>query len=344
MTIPFRPRFPWVGGDLQTLRNIVAMEALRVGRIDLACERHVLPLEDGSGDALVARLSEPPDGADAPLAVVVHGLTGCSESSYVLVTARHLLSHGYPVLRINLRGAGESRATSAGCYHAGASGDLALALNAFCDIRPDLLDHGVLPVGYSLGGNMLLRFLAEEAADFPVRAAAVVSAPIDLAATSRRFMRRRNALYHRWLLDRMRHETFTGGLSDAERAAVAEARTVYEFDDRFIARRFGFGTADRYYAECSGLNFLSAIRAPTLVVHAADDPWIPVEPYLTHDWCGNPALTPLLAESGGHVGFHAAGDRVPWHDRRIARFFGEHVRSPAGNAERRAEREEMVAG
>src|SRR3546814_16098683 len=103
---------------------------------------------------------------------------------------------------------------------------------------------------------MLLKFLAEHANDLPIRAAAVVSVPIDLATASRCIMRPRNALYHRWILDRMKRDCLGGDLSAAERITVIDAATVYEFDDRFIAPRNGFAGADDYYARCMALRFL----------------------------------------------------------------------------------------
>jgi len=175
---------------------------------------------------------------------------------------------------------------------------------------------GIVAIGYSLGANMLLKYLGEEGAAAPLRAAVAISAPIDLKSSQRRIMQPRNRAYHRYMLDRMKIECTEGrdGVSDAERRAVFAARSVYEFDDVFVARRNGFGNADGYYATCSAERFLPAIRVPTLVIHAHNDPWIPVAPYLRFDWSRNRFLTPLLPESGGHVGFHTRGGRRAWHD------------------------------
>ncbi len=82
-----------------------------------------------------------------------------------------------------------------------------------------------------------------------------------------------------------------------------------------MAPRNGFANAAAYYAACHARQFLGAIRTPTLVIHAQDDPWIPAEAYLSFDWKDNPALVPLLPEGGGHVGFHGEGSTTPWYDR-----------------------------
>ncbi len=316
----FRPRPPWLGGDLQTLRNAL------VGRpADLdpwPGRRLELAVADGSGDRLAAVLHEPSEERGRPLAVLIHGLTGCEDSLYLRATARHLLAACYPVLRLNLRGAGPSRPLCRFQYHAGKSEDLRDAILSLGELDPDLLHPGLVAIGYSLGANMLLKFLAEEAAGFPLRAAVSVSAPIDLKAAQEAIMRPRNAVYHRYLLTRMKRDALEGAAetSAAERRAVEGARSVYEFDDRFVAPRGGFAGAEDYYSRCGARRFLSGIAVPTLVIHAKDDPWIPASAYGAVDWSANRNLVPVLAGGGGHVGFHGAGSDVPWHDRCILRF------------------------
>lgn len=319
---PFRPRFPWYGPDLQTLRNTIFRTPVDL----VGGERLVLPMEDGTGDALAARLDRPdanrPRGK--PLAIVVHGLGGDERSTYMIRTARHLLTQGYPVLRLNLRGAGPSRAVSGGHYHAGRSDDLAAAIRG---LPADVMANGLVLIGYSLGGNLVLKFMGEGAHGHDVRVAASVSAPIDLAATSRRVMEPRNKLYHLRILKTMKDETLAAGavLSDVERAAVEQARTVYEFDNNFIALRNGYASADAYYAQNAAIGFLGRIDRPTLVVHALNDPWIPTESYRTVDWAAYAHVQALLPSGGGHVGFHGKGSVTPWHDRAISRFFGKVV-------------------
>ena len=132
------------------------------------------------------------------------------------------------------------------------------------------------------------------------------------------------------VLRNMKRESLQGPaqVSPEERRRTLQARTVYEFDDVFIAPRNGFGTADTYYAICSGRQFLPAIAVPTLVIHAQDDPWIPAEPYLTFPWRSNRKLTALIPDSGGHVGFHDTGGPPAWHDRCLARFLARLIGVP----------------
>jgi hypothetical protein len=316
----FRPRSPWLGGDLQTLRNFLMRSSAPLDA--WPAERLTLPLRDG--DALAASYHANGQANDLsagrPLVLIIHGLAGCEDSAYVRASARCLLREGFPVLRLNLRGAGPSRTSCRDQYHAGRSDDLRAALAA---LPESLMANGIVAVGFSLGGNMLLKYLGEEGSQAPFRAAASVSAPIDLAEAGVRLMARRNALYHRYMITAMKAEAVAApaALSPAERAAIRRVRSVYAFDDTFIAPRNGFRGADDYYAHCSGVNYLDGVRVPTLLIHALDDPWIPSRPYRAYGWSRNPALMPVLAPSGGHVGFHAPGHSAPWHDRTIARYF-----------------------
>lgn len=318
MSSTFSARPPWIGPDLQTLRNV-----LRPPRIALASERLELPLADGSGDRLAAMLHRPAERR-APLAVLIHGLSGGEDSAYMLVSAAALLERGHPVVRLNMRGAGASRPLCRLQYHAGRTADLRDALAA---LDSPLTADGMLLVGYSLGGNMLLKFLAEHASGLPVRAAAAVSAPLDLAAAAHRILMRRNRLYHWNLLRAMKREALTpaAAVTPSETAAITAARNIVEFDDRFVAPRNGFAGATDYYARNSAEQFLPAIRVPTLIVHALDDPWIPADVYRRIRWADNHHLHAALSPGGGHVGFHARGTRLPWHDRVMGEFFAGAV-------------------
>ncbi len=312
----FEPRAPWLGADLQTLRNILRGPVLAPGA-EHEGVRLVLPLADGSGDRLVARFFEaeaPRDGA--PLVVLVHGLGGTADSAYIQVTTALLIELGYPVLQLNLRGAGDSRPLCREQYHAGRTGDLRDALAA---LPAETIANGIVVVGYSLGGNMVLKYAAEYGA---LRGAVSISAPIDLAAASQRFLARRNRLYLRYLLGRMKRETLDteDGISDEERALIPGLRSILEFDERIVAARNGYSGAAEYYAKNNARQFLPEIAIPTLLIHALDDPWIPADSYTDYPWSRNPRLQALLPQSGGHVGFHARGSRIPWHDRCLEVF------------------------
>lgn len=314
---PFKERAPWFGADLQTLRNSLyrAPAELPGG------ERLLLSMKDG--DRLAARLDRPMQST-RPTVVLVHGLTGTEASRPIVMAARRLVREAWTVVRLNLRGSAVSRPTSAGRYHAGRTEDLAQALQ---HLPAELARNGFVLIGHSLGGNLVLKFLGEGAHNLPVRAAVAVSAPIDLEATCQRMMAPRNGFYHHYMLQAMKREALAPGanLTTAERDAVASARSVFEFDDAFVAPHFGYRDAADYYDANSAKNFLSAIATPTLLIQALDDPWIPVACYRAVDWSATPAIETAFTSGGGHLGFHGVGSAIPWHDRMSVCWLAQKV-------------------
>jgi uncharacterized protein len=305
---PFRERAPWFGGDLQTVRNFVCGTPP-----DLPCGERLL-LKVAGGERLAARLDRPSGPIARPLVVLVHGCAGSEASGSVVASMRHLVTQGWPVLRLNLRGALPSLPTAPGHYHAGRTGDLADALR---ELPAHLARNGVVLLGQSLGGNLILKFMGEGGHGLPVLAAVTVSAPIDLSATCAKMLTRRNFFYERFMLESMKREALAPGsaVSTSERAAIAAARNVFEFDDRFIAPRFGYRDAEDYYESNAAKHFLARIARPTLILQALDDPWVPAACYTAIDWPRLPTIEAVLTPGGGHLGFHGQGSRVPWHDR-----------------------------
>ena len=325
---PFTQRFPWWGGDLQTLAT--ALIDAPSSLAPATSERLSIKLADG--DTMLAMLDRPPPPhAKKPLVLLIHGVPGSEASPYLRRMSGYLLAQGYPVLRLNMRGAGPSRATCGGQYSAASSRDLA---ELIARLPQDLTAAGLAAVGYSVGGAILLKYLGEAGATAPLLAAASVSAPIDLLGTCRSLLRLRNWLYHRHVFEAVRSEALAPGavLTDDERRAITGARTLYEFDDVFTAPRNGFKGAEDYYLHASALNFLPAIAVPTLVLAALDDPWVPGGAYAGHYWGHHweganrsGSLTPVLTRHGGHVGFHGTGGYRPWSDLAVLTFLEERA-------------------
>lgn len=302
----FRPRFPWLTGDLQTIRNALRRDAPDPGTF----ERLWLPLPDG--DALACAWHKAP----GPPVAVIHGLTGDENSAHTRRTAAFFLKRGHAVARLNLRGAGPSRERSRRSYHAGAGADIAHALAGLP--RPPRF-----AVAVSLGGTQLFHALAHPAMP-RLAAAATVCAPVDLLATSLRMMASRNALYHRVILRGMQAEAMAlaNHLPPLLLEAALEADTVYDFDDAYVAVANGFDGAEDYYVCCSLAPVIGAIRTPLLCLAAADDPWVPAATYAAVRW--TTSVRPMVARGGGHVGFHDASRDGTWADRVVADFFSHH--------------------
>lgn len=310
---PFRPRLPWLGGDLQTVRNFLIRPRPPIEHwpaVPIAFD-----MADETGDRLHGLLHRPPaspsgDERKRPLILLIHGIGGSRESSYIRTSAVHLLRAGYPVLRLNLRGAGEPPGSTRQFYHAGRTADLKQVIGS---LDGALAAQGVVPVGFSLGGNLVLKYLAECGALAPVMAAVTISASIDLDAAQRRIAEARNRIYHREILKWVMSEREARNLP-------REIRSLLDFDNHFVAPVNGFKDAREYYSHSSAAPLLGAIRRPTLLIHAQDDPWIPAASY--REIAPNPNVMSLIPRSGGHVGFHAVGTDVPWHDMALAKFIG----------------------
>ncbi len=157
-----------------------------------------------------------------------------------------------------------------------------------------------------------------------MRAAATICAPIDLIGTGRHMMRPRNLLYHAYILNALKAETLAEGarLEAEERTIVRNAHSVQEYDDRFIAPRYGYRGVEDYYQLCAPLTYMPEVRVPTMVVAACDDPWIPIAHYKSFKWKNNPWLLPVLTPTGGHVGFHG-GSNQPWCDIALEKFLDQ---------------------
>ena len=188
---PFKPRFPWWGADLQTLSVLLQSPASDMA--PHSSERVCFPMADRTGDILLGMLDRPEEPmANRPLVILIHGLTGCEDSVYILSAARHLLDQGYTVLRLNVRGGGPSRAYCGEHHHVGRTADFRRVL---WQLPEDLTRDGVVAIGYSGGGTMLLKYLGEEGSFSPLRAAATICAPIDLIRNARHMEKRRNWFY-----------------------------------------------------------------------------------------------------------------------------------------------------
>jgi predicted alpha/beta-fold hydrolase len=171
---PFRQRFPWVGGDLQTIVTATPLIEIPSSMAPGTSERRRFLLADG--DTMLAMLDCPEKPqAGRPLVLLLHGVPGCENSPYMRRMSGYLLGLGYRVLRLNMRGAGPSRATCRGQYSAGSSRDLAELIGL---LPEELTAAGVAAVGYSVGGAILLKYLGEEGSPPPAsRRPSISSAP-----------------------------------------------------------------------------------------------------------------------------------------------------------------------
>jgi predicted alpha/beta-fold hydrolase len=327
---PFRPAWWAAGPHRQTIAGKYLRPAVEV---ELRRERWDTP----DGDFLDLDFTpEPPLGAEgprvhAPLVVVLHGLEGGSRRRYALLAYRELARRGVRAIGLNFRSCSGEPNRLARTYHSGETGDLAFVLARLEERFPG---RRLGALGFSLGGNVLLKFLGERGADAPVSAAAVVSVPYDLAAGARSLeVSPMGRLYGWHFLRSLRGKALgkaalIGPVVSIE--AVAAARTVREFDDVATAPLHGFEDAAHYYAECSAAGFLSRISTPTLLLHARDDPFQPEGVAPLRAMHENPALVPAVVDRGGHVGFVQGPPHRPsfWAEPEAARFLAAALAPP----------------
>lgn len=265
-----------------------------------------------------------------PLVVLLHGLEGSSRRGYALNVYRELERRGMGAIGVNSRGcSGEPNRTSR-AYHSGETGDLRFVL-AEVETRYPGSPLGV--IGFSLGGNALLKFLGEErdAATPRLRACVTVSVPFDLAACADALDRTRmGRFYTGRFLATLKQKTVAkaallDGLIDMDRALAST--TFREFDDTVTAPLHGFESAEDYYTRCSSNRFLADVRVPTRLLQARDDPFLPTGAIPEAAIRANPALEPVFLEKGGHVGFIAGRPWAPrfWAEQNAAEYFAARL-------------------
>ena len=316
----FRPHPLIRGGHLQTVFAVMAappppLPATRV---------HPLRLPDGDQLVLHENLPATPDVTHAQSALLIHGLCGCHSAGYMVRTARRLLAHGYRVFRLDMRGCGAGRELARNITHAGRSEDVRAALRYIALQSSGPIDA----IGFSLGGNQLLKALGEIPGDphegelrSRLRRAAAAAPPVQLDYCA--------AQMERWLL-RPYNRYFIGRLIRNAPTQVAQSeqfktlqrqrrpRTLREFDEQFTAPLAGFSSADDYYAQASAAPRLPQIEIPTLVLASRDDPLVPVAAIENAAW--SPTTHPMITEHGGHIGYWSNQPDRRWMDAALSQW------------------------
>jgi predicted alpha/beta-fold hydrolase len=277
------------------------------------------------------------------LVLVLHGLEGSARSGYAMELYRQLARVGLPAVGLNFRSCSGDLNRAPRLYHSGETGDLAYVV----DLLARRLEGGLLgAAGFSLGGNVLLKYLAESACRSsspaadphqasarlgrPIVAAAAVSVPFNLSAGADALERGFAPLYRRYLVTKLKRKVAGKTRVLAPRIEVARAlraRTFREFDDAATAPLHGFRDAEDYYRRSSSGPMIERIDVPTLLVHALNDPFLPASAVPLEAARRNPAVTPLFTERGGHVGFVAGHPWSPvfWAERQVAAFLASHL-------------------
>ena len=321
----FKPAWWLPGGHSQTLWRKFSP----TDKVNQVRERIELPDGDfidldwaGDGDI----------GAEAGDTVVfiLHGLCGCSGSPYVLSLQSLLGRHDIASVAMNFRGCSGEVNRLAKAYHSGISEDVHSVFTILTERYPD---REFAFVGYSLGANVMLKWLAENKRHPKVRKAVAVSTPFSLACCSRAMLSGMSQIYGRYFVRRLVNELrrkrshFESGGQREQYARLSDLgdptgiRTIWEFDQRVTAPLHGFNGAEDYYNRSSSIGFLDAIDTDTLLIQSQNDPMIPRRALPAPESLpGNIELR--LSPKGGHVGF-IAGLNDKWLEHQILCFVQE---------------------
>jgi uncharacterized protein len=265
-----------------------------------------------------------------PMVLVVHGLGGSHQSGYAQRLAALLLPQGLRVVRMDLRGAGHGAALARQSYNAGCSDDVRAVLHEMHGWSPS---SQLVAVGFSLGGNIVLK-LAGEAAAWQVpglERAVAVAPPVDLEGCAARLAQRRNRLYDRYfvrgLVAQVRQQQRF--FPELRRVRFPRRLTLRLFDELYTAPRGGFADALDYYRKASALPLVPRLAVPSFILTARDDPFIPVDPFEALPVL--PQVEIQIVPRGGHLGFigpDGAGG-IRWAERRVAAWIFESIQHPA---------------
>jgi len=317
---PFRPRRFLTGGHAQT----IAGNFLPRRNLLPTPEERLFSVEPGV--QVLCHCHWQAERKPAMTLVIVHGLEGSSDSQYVIGTGSKAWAAGMNVIRMNMRNCGDTEHLGPTLYNSSMSGDVGAIAQTL--IRDDGLQQLAF-IGYSMGGNLVLKLLGEWGVHAPpeVQAAVGVSPAMDLAPSSDALHRPANRGYEWHFLRRLRRRMRRKAALYPERYQVSLRdlqlmRSLRDFDDRIMAPHCGFRDAQDYYLRAAAANVLDRIAVPTLVLHAADDPFIRVLPETRHKLLHNPHITFVETAHGGHCAFLASpnGYDGRWAERQAITF------------------------
>jgi len=301
------PSLPWVRSPRVALRS------------------ETLELPDGDSTVVDWLAESPQLAVEQPLLVILHGLESSSEASYAQNLLAAARDHGWNACVLHFRDCGDYRNRLPRRYHAGETNDIRFFLER-------LITSGqtgpICVAGFSLGGNVLLKYLGENGARTPLQAAAAVSVPLDLGKSSEALNSGFSKIYQRHLLNRMKKAAarkFDQHTAAFDWHKAMATKTFAEFDDLVTAPLHGFSGKDDYYGSCSAVSFLDRIERPTLIVNSLDDPFMTPDIIPDEDRLSE-CVTIELSTHGGHVGFVEGGSPIRprfYLPGRIIAFFDE---------------------
>ena len=348
--IPFTPSRFGKNPHYQTIfTNLLGqLPGYAPDRAGLTSKTVVIPTGDDTGDRLSLKVHRlfGADNERAPAIVLLHGLEGSADSIYMVEVTEKLLRAGFHVVRMNLRSCGEGLNLARHTYHGGLTIDVESVLQY---VRDAISPYAGL-VGYSLGSNLVLKYMGEDRAERNRQLAVLgtrpkrrrkirdrladvfvaVSPPLDLHASCEVLDMSTGRIYRNNFLREMRKRVDPQGKYDHipnARAELPHISSWFEFDHLYIAPAAGFRGAIEYYMHCASRFYVKSIEAPGLVLHSRDDPLINPVGWDETNWENHPHITAHLTEHGGHIGWRSKQHPfIPdrrWMDYRILHYLQE---------------------
>jgi uncharacterized protein len=251
--------------------------------------------------------------------IISHGLEGNVQRAYVKGMAKAFYEKEFDVLAWNCRGCGDEMNKALRFYHSGASDDLGDVVNHV--IRQGYKE--IYLIGFSLGGNLTLKYVGEKSVDPAVKGVATFSVPLDLYTSCLQIAKPSNWIYSRRFLKSLKNKIRTKAklMSGLDASSLQNITSLEQFDDRYTGPLHGFKNARDYYQRCSAISFLSTIAVPTLIVNALNDPFLSKECFPRR--IDNSFVQFETPTKGGHVGFFQfSGNGLYWSEQRALDFIG----------------------
>jgi uncharacterized protein len=332
----------WIrGGDLQTV--FAAWEKVR---FEIGSHRQVVEVSDG--DCIALHFNEP-NGLDSSgngvkrtnsspvskgIIVLIHGISGCHQSSYIVRMAARFLRDGWTTCRLDMRGCGSVADQSSNVSHAGRSDDVASAIEAVATRYPHQRIH---VVGVSLGGNQSIRLFGRIGAAAQSRPSwydnfsslVAIAPPIDLLRCSDNMQRLRNSVYNRFFIRALLSRAPVRVRTRAEfQSALSGApiRTLRDLDDRLTAPLSGFSGYRHYYEMASSHPWLESIEKPSLILAADDDPIVPAEIFDSRHLKRPDCVKVQITRGGGHAAYIGPQGSRAWLDDTLVAWFNSHAK------------------
>ena len=300
---PFRARRWLSGGHVQTIASFLLPRKINLP----PAEERLVEVEPGIKVRCWCYWQghQKSDRTKPLTLIVVHGLEGSSDSQYMLGVARNGLAAGMNVVLMNQRNCGDMDHFAPTLYNSSLSGDVAAVVHSV--LENDAVSQFAL-IGFSMGGNLVLKLAGEWGGDGPpqFRAVAAVCPAMDLAASADALHEPANRIYEYYFLMQLFRRLRRKARLFPEKFDASRLRgisTLRMFDDRITAYYCGFTGADDYYARAAAANVVDRIAVPALIIHAANDPFIRMQPETLRRIAANPNITYVETNDGGHCAF-----------------------------------------